>query len=376
MDKSFIFGKATYGDNFTDREYEAVRLSANFRSGINTIIVSPRRWGKTSLVKKVSTMLNNEAGEVKVVSIDAFLCRSEKEFYRVFATEVIRQTSNRLEEWLDFAKRFLSRLSPKINVGTDSSMDFSISFDIDADWQSENEILNLPQKIAEEKNITIVVCIDEFQQVAEFSDSKNFQKKMRSVWQLQNKVSYCLYGSKMHVLKGMFSKQSMPFYQFGDLMFLQKISTHDWIAYICLRFEKTGKQISQQLAEKICTSVENHSSYVQQFAWLLWTQTTVIAGDEEFNEAHDDLLNQNGILFYQYIDGLSSYQLNFLKALADGNESGFTNSDVLKKYSLSSSANVARIKKALEKKELVDISGQKVSLIDPVFKIWLRRELQ
>jgi DNA-binding MarR family transcriptional regulator len=81
-------------------------------------------------------------------------------------------------------------------------------------------------------------------------------------------------------------------------------------------------------------------------------------------------------LYYQYIDGLSSYQINFLKALADGNETGFTNSDLLKKYNLSSSANVARIKKALEKKELIDISGQKVTLIDHVFKIWLKREFE
>ncbi len=375
MDKSFIFGKATYGDNFTDREFETVRLSENFRSGVNTTIVSPRRWGKTSLVRKVSNIVNDGSDEVKVVSIDAFLCRSEIEFYRLFATEVIRQTSTKLEEWLDYAKRFLSRLAPRFNFGSDSAGDFSISFDFAADWQSENDILNLPQKIAEEKNISIVICIDEFQQIAEYNDSKNFQKKMRSVWQLQDRVSYCLYGSKMHVLSGMFSKQSMPFYKFGDLMFLQKISTHDWISYICSRFEKTDKQISPQLAEKICTTVENHSSYVQQFAWLVWTKTIEIAGDEEFDESYDDLLNQNGMLFSQYIESLSSFQLNFLKALTDGVESGFTNSDILKKYNLSSSANVARMKKALEKKELIDISGQKVTLIDPVFKIWLQREL-
>ena len=109
------------------------------------------------------------------------------------------------------------------------------------------------------------------------------------------------------------------------------------------RFEKTGKQISSELAEKICDSVENHSSYVQQFAWLVWTKTINLAGNEEFDEAYDDLLTQNGMLFSQYVDGLSSFQLNFLKVLADGIESGFTNSDIIKRYNLSSSANVARI---------------------------------
>jgi AAA+ ATPase superfamily predicted ATPase len=140
MDKSFIFGKATYGDNFTDREFETARLSENFRMGINTIIVSPRRWGKTSLVKKVSDIINNEESKIKVVNIDAFLCRSEIEFYRVFATEVIKQTSTKFEEWLDFAKRFLSRLSPKLSFGADSSVDFTISFDLDKDGQSEKNI--------------------------------------------------------------------------------------------------------------------------------------------------------------------------------------------------------------------------------------------
>ncbi|MDD2346397.1 MAG: hypothetical protein PHY85_09665 [Bacteroidales bacterium] len=110
----------------------------------------------------------------------------------LFSTEIIKQTSSKWEEWIDNAKRLLPRVSPKITIRSDSINDFSLSFDITSGSHSEHDILDLPQKIAEEKEISIVVCIDEFQQIAQFSHSKSFQKKMRSVWQLQSKISYCL----------------------------------------------------------------------------------------------------------------------------------------------------------------------------------------
>ena len=103
--------------------------------------------------------------------------------------------------------------------------------------------------------------------------SKTFQKRLRSVWQLQKSVSYCLFGSKKHLMNKLFEKKSYPFYKFGDAIYLSKIGTRDWIEYICKRFEVTGKQIPKELAEKICQTVDNHSSYVQQLAWLIWIHT-------------------------------------------------------------------------------------------------------
>ena len=83
----------------------------------------------------------------------------------------------------------------------------------------------------------------------------------------------------------LFSKQSMPFYKFGDVMYRQKIDTAHWVDFIRHRFEVTGKEISRELAEKVCVTVENHSSYVQQLAWLLWVQTDKKATDADFEAA-------------------------------------------------------------------------------------------
>lgn len=374
MDKPFIFGVAAAGDNFTDRKNESLRLKANFTHGVNTIIISPRRWGKTSLVRKVSQSIHEK--DIRMVYLDIFSCRSEYDFYKAFTTAVLKQTSSRLDEWIENAKSFLSHITPKISIGTDPTSDFSLSFEWNPKEGSADEILQLPERIAEKKNIRIVICIDEFQQIAEFDDSKTFQKKLRTIWQLQKLTSYCLFGSKKHLMNELFEKKSLPFYKFGDVMYLPKIGKPDWIEYICKQFRQTGKEISAEQAGQICDLTENHSSYVQQLSWLVWLHTEQAVSAQSIDEAVEDLLAQNSILYQRETENLSSYQMNFLRAMVDGVDSEFSRKEVIDTYRLGSSANVQRIKKALAQRELIDIEGRKVVLNDPVFKLWLEREIR
>ena len=347
-ERPFTFGVAASGDNFTDREKETSRLLLNFKNGINTILISPRRWGKTSLVRKVCQLAESE--KLRIVYLDIFSCRSEREFYNMFSEAVIKQTSSKWEEWIENAKLFLSRISPKFSFGTDSMTDFSMSFDIDTKNDDVTEILNLPERIGEKKKCRIVVCIDEFQQIAEFDDSKTFQKRLRSMWQLQKSTSYCLFGSKKHLMNELFEEKSLPFYKFGE-------------------------PISVELAERICLWVRNHSSYVQQLAWLTWIHTKEEATEQDFNDACNDILDQNTPLFEKQTENLTAYQLNFIKAMLDGVHKGFTTQEVLQKYRLGSSANVSGIKRALTDKELIETEGQETFLQDPVMEIWLKKEL-
>ena len=372
--KAFIFGVATSGENFTDRKNETKRLLLNFQQGINTILISPRRIGKTSLVRKVCELAQSD--DLKIVYLDIFSCRSDREFYDAFATAILRQTSSKLEEWIDNAKRFLSRITPKFSIGTDPMTDFSVSLELNTKSEDVTDILQLPEKIALEKGIKIVVCIDEFQQISEFSDSKIFQKRLRTVWQLQENVSYCLFGSKKHLMNELFERRSLPFYKFGDALYLQKIDTEDWVKYICERFEVTNKSISPSLAEKIAKRVDNHSSYVQQLAWLVWIHTDKIATEENFEEAWQDLLDQNTPLFEKQTENLTMYQLNFLKAIIDGVSKEFTTKTVLEKYNLGTSSSVAVVKRALIKKELIDIEKKEIVISDIVLKEWLKREFK
>lgn len=372
--KAFVFGVATSGENFTDRQNETKRLLLNFQQGINTVLISPRRIGKTSLVRKVCELAKSD--DLKIVYLDIFSCRSDREFYDAFATAVLRQTSSKLEEWVDNAKRFLSRITPKFSIGTDTMTDFSVSLELNMKSEDVTDILQLPEKIASDKGIKIVICIDEFQQIAEFSDSKTFQKRLRTIWQLQQNVSYCLFGSKKHLMNELFERRSLPFYKFGDALYLQKIDTEDWVKYICERFDATNKTISLSLAEKIAQKVDNHSSYVQQLAWLVWIHTDEVATEENFEEAWQDLLDQNTPLFEKQTENLTGYQLNFLRAIIDGVSKEFTTKNVLEKYNLGTSSNVAIVKRALIKKELIDTEKKEIVISDIVLKEWLRREFK
>jgi hypothetical protein len=170
----------------------------------------------------------------------------------------------------------------------------------------------------------------------------------------------------------LFEKRSLPFYKFGDAIYLSKIPTADWVSYICGRFQSTGKEIAPALAERICQIVDNHSSYVQQLAWLVWIHTDKRAGDEELEAASQDLLDQNTPLFEKQTENLTAYQMNFLRAMMDGVSSEFTTKEVLDRYSLGSSANVSAVKRALISKEIIEVEHRKVVFVDPVMRLWLR----
>ena len=220
----------------------------------------------------------------------------------------------------------------------------------------------------------IVVCIDEFQQIGEFPDSLKVQKKMRGIWQLQNNASYCLFGSKKHLLTNLFQSKRMPFYQFGDIMFLQPIPTEDWIPFIRQKFEEKKMSISDALIEKICSTVQNQSSYVQQLAWNVMLNTTKKADEATLETAIEDLLNQNSLLFLQQIENLTAYRMNFLKAVAKGVHTDFTSKEVLSTYDLGSKSNVSRIKTVLTQKELIEKTPNGIVLTDPVFELWFTKE--
>ena len=371
IENPFVFGRAAEGPYFTDRSEDAKRLEANLTHGINTILISPRRWGKTSLVKKVIKGIDSK--DVKIVFIDVFQCKSEYEFCRTFATAIIKQTSSKLDEWVEMAKNLLSNISPKFSFGSDPLNDFSISFEWNPKEDAGIEILKLPERIAAKKGIRLIICLDEFQQIAEFADSISFQRKMRSVWQHQQQITYCMFGSKKHLMENIFNDKSMPFYKFGDMMFLKKIPTSIWVPFICAKFSETGKEITEQQASKICEVTENLSSYVQHLSWLIWYKTEEVVLDANIEDAINDLLEQNKVFFQREIEQLTEHQMNFLIAVADGITTGFSRKEVINKYRLESSANIQSVKKSLMKKDLIDVDGQTVSFDDSLFKLWIKR---
>jgi hypothetical protein len=196
---------------------------------------------------------------------------------------------------------------------------------------------------------------------------------MRGVWQHQQNVSYCLFGSKKHMMMNLFQNKHMPFYQFGEPNYLQPIPTEDWIPFIQRKFQEKELTIEEQHIRQICDIVQNQSSYVQQLAWNVMLNTTENVTNQEIALGVDDLLAQCTPLFLEQISSLSTYQLNFLRAIIDNNNCQWTSQEILTKYNLGSKSNVQKMQKILIEKDFIEKRKDGLYISDPILQLWLQK---
>lgn len=312
---------------------------------------------------------------IKVAVIDLFSIRTEEEFYNALANSVIKSTSTKTEEWVELGKKFLKSITPKFTIDMGDKQNISMQLDLETIKKHYRELLDLPEKIAKDKNIEIVICIDEFQNIAVFNEHLSLQKRLRSVWQHHERVTYCLYGSKQHMMMDLFNKQSNPFYKFGELMFLPKIAETKWVSYITRQFHKTKKEITHEQATKIAQAVKCHPYYAQQLSHLVWINTDKKATEAILKQSIQELVEQNGILYYKETEDLNNTELNLLRAISK-NEKQLSSKDTIYRYKLGTSANVIKAKKTLINKEIIDVTAGVAEFVDPVFELWFIVNMQ
>lgn len=370
METPFVFGKLAVDRNFTNRVKERQRLIGNFSGLVNTVLISPRRWGKSSLVQKAAIEAMEVDKNLHFCFLDAFNIRTEEQFYLALASEVLKISASKMDALIENAKKLIGAFLPKLSFSPGNQDELSLSLDWKEVKKHPDAILDMAETVAAEKGWKLVICIDEFQNISTFENQLAFQKKLRSHWQKHQHVAYCLYGSKRHMLMNVFTSSSMPFYKFGDILFLEKIHQDSWIPFLCSRFEDTQKYLSESNAALIAVLAECHPYYVQQLAQQSWFRTAAECSEENILEANEGVVSQLSLLFQSKTEELSTPQINFLKALLDGVEK-FSSKNMLDEYQLGSSGNVVRIKKALENKEIIDIIAGNILVLDPMYKNWL-----
>ena len=358
-------------DYFCDREKETASLMSALKNGRNITLISPRRMGKTGLIKNVFYYIQKENKSAACFYLDIFSTQNLQEFVSLLGRSVLGKLDTLSQSTLKSLFSFFKSCRPVISANEITGMP---SVTLDFIPERSEETLKEIFTYLNQSGVECYIAIDEFQQIMEYPE-KGVEGLLRSYIQFTPNVHFIFSGSKKHLMNELFEKKSLPFYKFGDAIYLPKIGTSDWVDYICGRFEATGKQISIELAEKICQIVDNHSSYVQQLAWLVWIHTDGVATEQDFEAAYQDIIDQNTPLFEKQTESLTTYQMNFLRAILDGVHNEFTTQEVLQKYKLGSSANVSIIKRALVKKELIEIEKRQVVIPDPVMKVWLKKEL-
>jgi len=165
-----------------------------------------------------------------------------------------------------------------------------------------------------------------------------------------------------------FNQNSSPFYRFGEIIYLNRIHTNRLREYLSHAFRSTGKEIPEEICNRIITTVENHPYYLQQFARNIWLLSGKVVSKADFDQAKDSLISDNLNFYNEMFDGLTNYQVGFLTALLL-KEKQLYSSDVINSYKLGSSANVSKMLRAFEHKGIIIQEGNKIVFADPIFKL-------
>lgn len=370
INSPFRFGKIVTGGSFINRSDDLKRIQNNLRSSINTIIISPRRWGKSSLMRQVA--LKTKDPNIRFAFIDFFNIRNEEDFYKSYMKEVLKCSIALKEELWNAGKEFFSKIMPVLSFSIDPQNDLSLSLNWNEAKKSKEEIINLPERIAKKKGFRIVICIDEFQQISKLSNYIKIEQELRSYWQYHQQVSYCLYGSRKHMMLEIFKQEARAFYRFGDLFMLEKIDGSHWIRHITQSFKKANKNIPEPCILQILEITNNHPDYIQQLCHHIWNLTSTEVTEDIIRRSVDLVIRSNNLYYQAICDNLSNTQFNMLSAVLNG-ETHLTSVEIMKKYDLGTPNNVSKNKKKLEFMDIFDIYGSRIDFSDPMFEYWLRQ---
>ncbi len=364
----FKYGGYVTGDYFCNRKREIKQLQQAFADGQNITVISPRRWGKSSLVKQ---SLDSHPDKIVKVFLDCFKFKSSHEFYNGLLKEVLIQSETKLEALARVIGENLGKIAPFISFSATPDSELSISINIKKDKLDLDEVLELANKLAESRGVRYVICVDEFQNIKDWKDGNDVLHKLRSYWQKHENVSYCLYGSKRHIMDFMFKDSSEPFFRFGETLYLGKIEPAEWRAFIKDKFDQTGKTISEDLTSEIVELADTHSHFIQYIGRLCWNNTETNVTPEILVLSYQEMLQNETELFKKIIGKMTQYQLNYLRAIASG-ITRLTSNQVIREFDLSSSSNVIKIEKAMKDNEVLDYTTDPISFSEPYFKPLLK----
>src|SRR5258708_4708558 len=190
------YGELIQDGAFCTRRSEVNRIHQAFKDAQSLILISPRRWGKSSLI---DVSVARYKGKHRVAKLDCFGITSEEQFMETYLKVILKASHTKLQDFTSTAKKFISSMIPYLSFSIGDHDEVKVSLQLKGNAIDLHVILDLPQKIAREKGIRFVVCIDEFQKINDWPTGKAMLEKLRSSWQRHPDVCYCLYGSKRHL---------------------------------------------------------------------------------------------------------------------------------------------------------------------------------
>ena len=319
MVNPFKYGREVSGRQFYDRQEAFDSLYAKLAGGsANVVMYAPRRYGKTSLVKKVLARFSEEG--VPCIYFDMNRVETLERFCEAYASALYSLVGGAKGVAHAFAD-YLLHLHPTFSFGGEFPV--SVKFDYGEKMSSVSlaDVLGMAEKIAiEHVHGPIIVAFDEFQEIRSLSPDLPLEGIFRGVIQEQQNVRYVFFGSKTHMLKRMFGEKSRPFYKSAATIKLGKPPEDQSRAFVAERFASCGIGVDAAEVSRIVDVSANIPYYLQELSSQVfdrvvsagrdWVETTDVDG------AIEDLLAENADWYFEQLKGLPPSQRILARALA------------------------------------------------------------
>ena len=348
----FKFGTIVEGQFFTDRVEKLAVIKAVVSSENHLVLISPRRFGKSSIVAKAVAELQRPCISINLQSVSSSLELSRK---------LIRETLKRHP--IEKVKRNLAalRIVPTISLNP-----LNDNFDISFSSQASSELVledafDLIEKTSAPNNRTIVV-FDEFQEIMEIE--KGLDKKLRAIMQGMHNVNFIMLGSQESLMTEIFSKKKSPFYHFGEHINLPKLPYAEFKTYIEKGLSAVCPEAAAICAEEILAFTDCHPYYGQQLSFHVWERLGAVQySDTLVDDVCQRLVESRDLDFTRIWDTIARTDRSVLVMLVKGD-------NPLQSDLMPTSTAFSALKR-LCKKGYLNKVGTRYELEDPFFKMWL-----
>lgn len=352
MDNPFKFGTLVDDPYFTDRTKELKRIGVFLHSENHLILISPRRFGKSSLVRKAVKQSGRPFVWVnmqQVVSRDDFAVKVLKSVFKQFKFEKIKH----------ILRSF--RIVPQISMDPMTD-DMSVSFQPLVDEKVVFEdALNLLEKVSSPEHKLIVV-FDEFQDVLEID--KHIDRELRAIMQEQSGLNYILLGSQESIMTDIFERPKSPFYHFGELMRLDKIPHQDMYAYLNDRLLPITKNAAD-IANSILTFTNNHPYYSQQLASAVWELIAISNSDEDIiSKAIVGIVHDHDLDYERLWLTFNKTDQMVIRLISQGD-------NPVQSRRLPTSTLTSAVKRLMKKGYVLKEEKERYLMEDPFFRQWV-----
>ena len=355
---------------FCDRVEESARLVRSLTNGNNMVIISPRRMGKTGLIRFCYDKPEIR-DEYYTFFIDILHTSSLREFTYLLGREIYEMLLPRSRKMATLFLRTIKSISGKFGFDPLTGLPtFNVELgDSERPEYTLEEIfsyLTLADK-------PCIVAIDEFQQVAKYPE-KNIEALLRTHIQKIRNSNFIFAGSERHMMQEMFLSASRPFYHSADMLELRAIAREIYVPFIVEHFESRNRRIAAADVEKVYDLFKGHTFYIQKTFNEAFADT-LVGGEctiEVIRTAIEGMIAANDTIFREILSNIPEKQKELLYAIAkDGEAERVTSAEFIKRHSLSSASSVQSATKKLLEKDIITEIGKVYSLTDKLFAMWI-----